>query len=977
MGFFKRKKDEEAKIKLEQEALEKLNTSGYTFEIPEDSEQDNALNSDWQINGKTKAPHTITAEEINSKSQKNKPENADDNIAEEIPMTQSEETANSPTDFLFQKMMQSRAKIEEDSITAFEEKDTEPQPENNDDAVIEDAILPAESNDTDSQIDIDAVIEDIKKLAQPTIKKDEPINNNGDTNKNDADADIELKEVSAPSFDSDDNDNSSNVPSNDEDEFSSKSTDNIGASAEERRTTLLARCNAYLEGTSDSEKDNAEKYKLESVESILESIETRAAEKANKKHSVTSKASTSISASSTPSPTTKVTDNTVVFKPPVVVETTPSPLTSDPKEVKHIFTATENTNKTTTPAEDLSSTRVLTDISSRSNPVDILSSSKTAVFPIVESVLDTAKGNNHKIENDDSTNEKEEKADFDDYTSVKDRQKILNNLISKKRIFSFKALLTFLVFVISIFITTPISGIINIPLGTANIIDLSVCAAVAFINLNAITNIACLFNSKANTGLPAALSILGATIFSVVNLIFKGEFAGLSSVAAFSLLSYNIANKNFYSKTIKNFNIIANAEVKNAVSIIQNKNTTKSIVDKAIEGSALVCYSGGATNVHNFLRYTYCKNPVLEKIQKLSLISVIIGIGLALASLVLTSGNAITSIYIFSAAICCSAMPSAYHIVCLTVNSANKRLNHYGAMITGYRAADELELCNAIAISCNDLFPEGTIRLVDMKPLSSNPLDQSMLDAAAISAAIKSPIAGIFKQVDIAKSYNTSNLNVDTVIYEEKMGISGWVNDRRVFVGNRDLLVAHGFTGLPPAELDKKIMRKGFYPVYIASDNIPCALLIVRYEPDDDIIYELQRLANTGTTIIVENCDPNINAKMLTDYFELYSETVFVMTKQGADFYKALTVHKENRRAGAAYKFRIEGLLATLTAAINIKKYISRMSVIYICGIILSLLGITACLFTSLTSLITPVNILIVQLVLTAITLLPTVLRKP
>ena len=37
MGFFKRKKDEEAKIKLEQEALEKLNTSGYTIEIPEDS----------------------------------------------------------------------------------------------------------------------------------------------------------------------------------------------------------------------------------------------------------------------------------------------------------------------------------------------------------------------------------------------------------------------------------------------------------------------------------------------------------------------------------------------------------------------------------------------------------------------------------------------------------------------------------------------------------------------------------------------------------------------------------------------------------------------------------------------------------------------------------------------------------------------------------------------------------------------------
>jgi len=298
-------------------------------------------------------------------------------------------------------------------------------------------------------------------------------------------------------------------------------------------------------------------------------------------------------------------------------------------------------------------------------------------------------------------------------------------------------------------------------------------------------------------------------------------------------------------------------------------------------------------------------------------------------------------------------------------------------MITGYRAADELELCNGIAISSDALFPDGTIRLVDMKLLSPNPFDQSILDAAALATAIHSPLAGIFKQMDTSKSYDFSKQQVDSVIYEEKMGISGWVNDRRVFVGNRDLLIAHGFAGLPPAELDKKIMRKGYFPIYIASDNIPCALLVVKYEPDENIIYEMQRLANTGTTIIVDNCDPNINAKMLADYFTLYSETIFVMNKQGSDFYKALTPHKEHRNAGAAYKSRIEGLLAALTASINIKKYISRMSAFYVCSIILSLLAVTACIFSSLTQLITPFNILMLQLLMTIITLLPPLLRKP
>ena len=58
-----------------------------------------------------------------------------------------------------------------------------------------------------------------------------------------------------------------------------------------------------------------------------------------------------------------------------------------------------------------------------------------------------------------------------------------------------------------------------------------------------------------------------------------------------------------------------------------------------------------------------------------------------------------------------------------------------------------------------------------MKLLSPNPFDQSMLDAAAIATSINSPIAGIFKQINASKTYKVSAQAVDSVIYEEKMGI--------------------------------------------------------------------------------------------------------------------------------------------------------------------------------------------------------------
>lgn len=976
MGIFKRKKDEEAKIQLEREALDKLNSNDdELFDIPAASEDDDSQNSKWQITGKIKAPHSITADELNGKSQKITNESESEIITEEIPMSKTEKPDSSPSDFLYQKMMQSRAKIQEDTIQAEAgDSVTESTLESE-----EDQRIPAE--DSHVPLDIEAAIKDIKNSAnlKNSETKQQKVEEIIDVLDNDSlkDSDIEIK---------------IDKPSSTVSESKINEDSDIKGTAEEHRATLLARCDAFLKDATDTVKIDTEKYKLESVESILKGVEARAAEKVSKKFNTQSTSQPVSDSNPTPSgsladeTTPSTTDDTVVFQTPLTeglpkttdnIGTQPSKATT----VKHIFIAeqAQAKEKNDNSDSDIYSTKIITDISSHSTPQNATPSEKTTVFPIIDTPnTPLSSTNNENSLNSDTVQENEEPQKIiEDYNTIADGPKIFSLLSKKKKNFTLRTILSSLVLIASLLLLTPISKNLFTSKTSINALDLILCLTITLINISALNGLKSLFSTQAKNSLPAALSILSATFFAIINLTFKGDFIGFSSVAALSLTSYNIANKSFYSKTIKNFKLIANAEFKNAVSIIQNKNATKTIVNDSIEGSSLVCYGGETTNIHNFIKYSFCQNPISDKIQKLSLISIIIGFALAIASLILNSSNVLFAVYVFCAAICFCAIPSVYHIISLTINSANKRLNHYDAMITGYRVADELELCNAIAVNSADLFPEGTVRFVDMKLLSHNPIDQSILDAAAVASAINSPIAGIFKQMDAAKAYKDSVQEVDTVIYEEKMGISGWVNDRRVFVGNRDLLIAHGFNGLPPAELDKKIMRKGYFPVYIASDNIPCALLIVRYEPDEDIVYEMQRLANTGTTIIVDNCDQNISAQMLTDYFELYSETVFVMNKRGSDSYKSLTAHREHRKAGAAYKSRIEGLLAALTASINIKKYTSRMTALYICSIVLGLLALITCILSSLNTFITPLNIILMQLLLTAITLLPTVLRKP
>lgn len=951
MGIFRRKNDEAFKIQLEREAIDKMNNNYDDYTLPTELGGDD---SDWTMRGKTKAPHTITADEINKKVNLSNPEPQPINTkTEKIPMSPSED--ETPSGFLYNKMVAARnQKLEE--ITAKPEPVKKSEP-----TVIKPEPTPPVKEEIKKPLDIDAAIKELKesinlKPTEDTAPKSAPVVDVKTT------APTEPVKITPP-------------------------TPEQAKKAEERRTSLLARCNAYLEDEEfGTAKIDTEKYKLESVESILEGFENRAAQRVNKKFSTASaptlpseptltldlKADLTKNKVNTLEETTKEEN----LNDTIVIPTTIEQPAQEENEVKHIFMAPDLA-KETDPDEytDISSTRVMPNIESSSVPTTD-DSGATSIFKAVsQNVL----GMHTELPNlpEEGYEPQADDVAFDDYETVADKDSVNTSLKHSKKRLNLRAFITLLLLVPAVLLLTPVAASLTVngmmPLYIAELI---ICFAAIGVNFNIVRGVAGLFTGDADPDLPAALSIIGTTIFAVVNLIFDGKLFGFSSVALLTLLISNLAKAGFYSRAIKNFEIISNSEFKKAVSILKNKNATKAIVGNAIEGGALICCGAETTNVHSFLKYTYCNNPVADKIKKVTLIGLIFGVAFALASIFII-GSVPFAFGIFAAVLVITAAPATLLITNLPFKMVNNRLGLYDAMLTGYRAADEFDLCNGIAVNCSDLFPEGTIRLVDMKLLSPNPFDQSMLDAAAIAEAIGSPIAGIFKQVSATSSYELKKPEVDSVIYEEKMGISGWVNDRRVFVGNRILMEAHGFSGLPPVELDKKIMRKGYFPVYLASDNIPCALLVVKYTDDEDVGYELRRLCNTGTTVLVHNCDPNISDDMLCDYFGLPEDTIAVMSKQGSDAYAQIVSHKEHRSAGAVYKSNVAGLFAILTASINVKKSISAMSVIYIIGVILGILGLGISLFTAFVGAVAPLPILAFQVAATLITCLPPLLKKP
>lgn len=945
VGIFKRKSDENFKMQLEKEALDKMNNSFEDdFTLPIELSGDDSI---WNIRGKAKAPHTITADELNNKTgakQDDSAESSDDDIA----MSPDNKNSESPSSFLYQRMLDSRNKNLEKATVK-----PEPQPviEKKDEKI---PVAPAVSK----PLDIEEAIKSLKEVANLKSKVQDTTSNNEQVK-----VEVKTETVSAEQ----------SLPLAKKPEM---------PTAEERRTSLLARCNAYLEdeefGTAKIDK---EKYKLESVESILEGFENKAAQRVKNKFNYVAPKD-----ASSPTENTSFLDNketkanvsdTILFDMTSAKSEEHKPtISKEPvkpeSEVKHFFVAPTPEIKS---FDDISSTRVVPAVSETVKVPTSTLEDKTSIFNAVDSV--SIPKNDFSAE-EENTEYQISETEINDYKSISDRDTVLTSLKHSKSKLSIRALLTLILIVPSFLLLTPISetltnnGMLPIYIG-----EIIISLLAIIFNFNIIKSIMSLFTSNDDPDLPAALSILGTTLFSIMNLVFDGKFTGLSLVSLFTLLIFNLTKRSFYSRTIKNFSVIGNSENKKAVSIIKNSGATKTIVGNAIDGGALVCCGVNTTNIQNFLKYSYCSDPTASKIKKLSLVGLIFATGFAASSLFLNYESLAFPFAVFAAILAITAAPATLLLSNLPFKIAQNRLNLYDAMLTGYSAAEEFDLCNGIALNCRDLFPDGTIRLVDMKLLSPNPFDQSILEAAAVCEKIGSPLAGIFKQVKTTSSYTAETPVVDSVIYEEKMGVSGWINDRRVFVGNRNLMEAHGFSGLPPLELDKKIMRKGYFPVYLASDNVPCALLVVKYSIDQDIGYELRRLCNTGTTILVNNCDPNISANMLCDYFGVYDDAIHIMNKQGSDQFDTITKHKENVSAGAAYNSNAAGLFAILTASINVKKSITAMTVLCIICVVLGITAIGVSIFAAFSQFVTPLYLLLFQIITTLLVCLPPILRKP
>ena len=688
-------------------------------------------------------------------------------------------------------------------------------------------------------------------------------------------------------------------------------TERVNLKKENDGKTLLDKCMPYIADGGGVKENNKPVYELDSIESIINASENKAAQLLERLNNLGS----------------------VSFVSPTKMNEK-----NDTKNYEKIEMQPEK--KSTTPIATISDIDNTDDFTEKTMMFDAVASSKkieditsgTKIIDLGDELFEEEREQPSTLLVNPFSLEYEQFTVDDDYTCFSDAKRIGMHLIDKLKSARARILLSFIFEILLALPLIPtIHDMLYINQTFFGIISTAVFAVIYLINYDSVGAVISLFRGQYRpesiSGILGAFSLLYAVhslsvgknpyyilLFISLTFIFK-------VIAVFMREAYILGN----------FRIIASKNNKFAIKFVDDRQITFAMAKNSVDGDILIGVDAPCINIHNFIRNTEIDKSTNSSFSIFILISVITSFLAGIFYGIYTSSlnGFFMALAVFSSIF---FSPTIFFIDILPLRSAAKRLNRLGSMITGSTAANKIELANAVTIRSKDLFPCGTISLFNMKVLDSNKIDDTLLLATAITKQIGSPYFAIFSE--IAKTVNKKIPEADSVKYEEKLGISGWVGNRHVFIGNRTLLEAHGIK-TPPLEVDKKILRGGYFPVYVASDEKPCALLLVKYNVDEDLSLELQKLCASGVTLLVDTCDPNITSEMVCDYFGLYEESVFVMGSSGAQLYKNSTKAEDNISSYAAHKGSGRAFISIFNSAAKIKRDISLLRIFHIISCII------------------------------------------
>lgn len=463
--------------------------------------------------------------------------------------------------------------------------------------------------------------------------------------------------------------------------------------------------------------------------------------------------------------------------------------------------------------------------------------------------------------------------------------------------------------------------------------------SVGFCGVTIANGLKALFKLHANADSGIAVASLVGLVQGVASLFSQSSFAHgelhLYSAVVCGALFFNTLGKWILVRRVnRNFHYVTSPGKKYAAEKFDDHNTALQMAEGVTLDSPEIAYQHETGFLKNFLRLSYSDDPSDRSSQFLSPVLFCASLVLFIVMLLFIQPHNVSRAWTAFAAATCISVPI---MNMLSVNLPLSRISRVaaqcGGMVIGFPAVQYFADTNAVLVDAQDLFPKGSIILNGIKTFGSMQMDDAIVDSAALMHAAGGPLSSLFGQ--IIRSRQEAMPKVENIQYEDGMGISGWVGGRRVFIGNRRLMVHHNVT-LPDESIETRYVQGGKQIAYLAVSGELVAMFIVTYRADRHRTVELQRMEDNGISLIVRSNDANVTAPFIAALFGLDAHTVRVLPERLGQVYESIEKQPEKAtNALIGTNGRPSTMMRLITACVRQRANISIAVVLQNVGAIL------------------------------------------
>ncbi len=598
----------------------------------------------------------------------------------------------------------------------------------------------------------------------------------------------------------------------------------------------------------------------------------------------------------------------------------------------------------------------------------------------------------HLLDTEEPDDEDEEEQpepvqSIDDFESFEDTQAVQNDLNFTRFKVVFRLGVVTVLTVLSLYIG--LSTQLSLPLPkmfSASsdpflylLINLGLIVVAALLCIGAIgRGLLSLFTFSPDSDSFCAAAIIGAIVQGAVFLTkpeIINQVNGLSvlaPVALIVLLCNCIGKLCMIDRIRRNFRLVSSQYEKNGIFVVTDEDFVFNMTKVPRAEDTVVVGHAKAGFLQGFLENSYAPDNADNISRYLAPICLGGGLVISIACYLLTN-NLYNAVTVFAAVECMCAPAAATLGMNLPLLRSGKSLSKAGAMITGASAVMEYGDALGVMVDVSEIIRPSDVEVNGIKMMNTPRMDEAILNAASLVCRVDSPLSGLFLQIlqnrkDLLKS-------VDSVIYEDSMGLSGWVDGKRVLVGNRQLMLNHSIH-IPKVEYEKRTKRGPQYVVYVAVDGELSAMFLVLYRVSESVKRAMQRIVDNGFKVYIKTTDSNLDEARIAEMCGVDVGMLSMIPQYLYAEYDQKCTPRSNMKASVAYTGGIEAYFKALVSCVRLRSCLSLTSAFYLCSAGLGL-GLII-LFTLLgsTSVIKLLSVLIYQLFWIAATVIITNIKK-